>query len=404
MKNADHLKWIFFSLTPEAKKLPNSQGSQPKLIIIFLKSFIRISGIYLLQFLSFFKSKQIINESIILGSQAPHHHLNVFRFLKLNPAQITLINSLDKLSFTSFNFIGIIELYKELIKNFFEAKKFIVDDNTIYNKEKLAQNLLISLSSFTYFSLLFYKIKKNHPNVTIYTGGAELASLAAIKHGLKTNYVTHGLTGARGTSDGSLSKFIETEVSSERYPAYSSIFVYSEFEKEHLQRQLPNSSIHTYQFPILKELSKTVILFLDQTEEFYDEPTFIEIIKFFESNNLTVIGKEHPTNQSKFPKKFCNDNNIALLGKDAGTGYEVLLKQRPMFTIGWPSTSLCESLNLGVIPICITDDHPFFKFENFYPFQSKTLSWNKDALEIESLLTDQCNYDSCLAKLRKGLQ
>ena len=403
MKNVDHLKWIFFSLTHEPKKSANPQVSQLTLFIIFVKSFIKISAIYALQFLSFFKSKQTINESIILGSQAPHHHLNAFRFLKLNPEKITLINSLDNLSFTSFKFIGIAELYKELIKNFFEAKKFIVEDNSVYSTEKLAQNLSISLSSFTYFSLLFYKIKKTHPNTTIYSGGSELASLAAIKHSLETNYVTHGLLGARAASERDLSRFIEFEVSSERYPAYSSIYVYSAFEKEYLESKLPNSTIHTYQFPVLKGLSKKVILFLEQTEEFFDESKFIEIIRFFESNNLTVMGKEHPTNESKFPKNFCNDNNIVLLGKDYGTGYEVLLKQRPMFSIGWPSTSLCESLNLGVIPICIPDEHPFFKFQNFYPFQSKTLSWNRDLLEIERLLCSQENYDSCLASLREDL-
>ena len=403
MKNADHLKWIFFSLTHEPKKSANPQILQLTLFIIFVKSFIKISAMFALQFLSFFKSKQIINESIILGSQAPHHHLNVFRFLKLVPEKITLINALDKLSFTSFKFIGIAELYKELIKNFFEAKKFIVKDNIIYNPEKLTQNLSISLSSFTYFSLLFYKIKKTYPNTTIYSGGSELASLAAIKHSLETNYVTHGLLGALGTSDGNLSTFIEREVSSERYPAYSSIYVYSSFEKEYLESKLPNSTIHTYQFPVLRGLSQKVILFLEHDEEFFDESKFIEIIRFFESNNFTVMGKEHPTNESKFPKNFCNDNNIVLLGKDDGTGYEVLLKHRPMFSIGWPSTSLCESLNLGVIPICIPDEHPFFKFQNFYPFQSKTLSWNRDLLEIERLLYSQENYDSCLASLREDL-
>mgnify|MGYP006137254345 CR=1 FL=1 len=77
MKNADHLKWIFFSLTHEPKKSANPQISQLALFIIFVKSFIKISATYALQFLSLFKSKQIINEYIILGSQAPHHHLNV---------------------------------------------------------------------------------------------------------------------------------------------------------------------------------------------------------------------------------------------------------------------------------------------------------------------------------------
>jgi hypothetical protein len=86
------------------------------------------------------------------------------------------------------------------------------------------------------------------------------------------------------------------------------------------------------------------------------------------------------------------------------TAYEIIKERKPMFTLGWPSTSLCESLNLGVIPICIPDEHPWFKFQNFYPFQSKSLSWSRDLLEIKGLLSNHENYDLCLARLRKNLE
>jgi len=401
MKKKENIKWIFFSLPKHAKKLTtaNSIEIKTKLIGVLIYGLVNLNIIIFYQFISLLTKKKKINKYIILGSQAPHHHQNIFRFLKFNPEDATLINAYDKKSITSIKYISLISLFRELINNFIDAKEFVENHNYSYEPIDLMYRIKISLASYSYFNLLFEQIKARHQNIKVYSGGAELASLSAINSSLKTNYISHGLLGLKAPADGNLSDFIEVKISDNNFPDYSIIYVYSDFEKNYLAPKLKKSKIISYPFKPLQDLNKLIILFFEITDEFFDEKKFSEIVQFFKKHGFEVFGKEHPANSNKFPEKFCINNNIALI-KGSKTAYEIINEMRPMFTLGWPSTSLCESLNLGVIPICIPDDHPFFKFKNFYPFQSKTLSWNKDAQKIEHLISKKSEYNLCLEKLK----
>jgi len=400
----ENSKWIFFSLLKNPGCSIAPKNFNAKLWTGLFYAFIKLNIIFAFQLLSLLRPEQKINQYIILGSQAAHHHSNIFRFLNFNPRKATVINAYEKASFTSVKYIGLISLYREFRNNFFEARNYWINENTSYDSEDIIQHVIKSIASFSYFSLLFQSVKSSHPNINIYTGGAELASLAAIKNSLETHFISHGLLGSTAPPDGSLVEFVETAVSDENYPKYSSIYVYSDHEKRYFSSRLHNTKIITYPFETLIDLQPIVILFFEVVDEFFDIDRFEQIVKLFKKNNFQIIAKEHPTNKSKFPAEFCRGNKIDLIGGPDMTAYEIIKERKPMFTLGWPSTSLCESLNLGVIPICIPDEHPWFKFQNFYPFQSKSLSWSRDLLEIKGLLSNHENYDLCLARLRKNLE
>jgi hypothetical protein len=399
----ENRKWIFFSLLNDPDRFAAKRNSKTRLWKGLIYAFFKLHVIFVLQLPFLLRREKQISQYIILGSQASHHHSNIFRFLNFNPNEATIINAYDKTSVSSIRYIGIISLYKEFRKKIFELKDYLINDNKLYNSEDLITHATASIASFTYFSLLFQSIKSSHPNINIYSGGAELASLAAINSSLNTHYVSHGLLGLKAPPDGSLSEYVEDKISEESYPGYSSIYVYSDYENKFFSSRLTNTKIITYPVKTLIDLNPVIILFFEITDEFFDLIRFEQVVKFFKKNNFQIIAKEHPTNQSEFPVQFCRENQIELIRGSGITAYEIIREKQPMFTLGWPSTSLCESLNLGVIPICIPDHHPFFRFQTFYPFQSKTLSWSKDLLEIERLLFSQQNYDSCLANLRKNL-
>ena len=164
-----------------------------------------------------------------------------------------------------------------------------------------------SIASFTYFSLLFQSIKSSHPNINIYSGGAELASLAAINSSLNTHYISHGLLGLKGPPDGSLSEYVEDKISEENYPAYSSIYVYSDYENKFFSSRLTNTKVITYPVKTLIDLNPVIILFFEITDEFFDLKRFQQVVKFFKKNNFQIIAKEHPANQSEFPVQFCRE-------------------------------------------------------------------------------------------------
>ena len=96
---------------------------------------------------------------------------------------------------------------------------------------------------------------------------------------------------------------------------------------------------------------------------------------------------------------------------------------RPSFTVGWPSTVLCESLRCGVIPILLEADittlpidrnKSHFTHENIqdlyisglphiwgiYPFKKRSFSWEEEKERIFDLLEDNSLYKKTLSELR----
>jgi hypothetical protein len=400
MDKIENIKWMIFSLHKSKNSFTESKSFKIKLWIAFIHASINLTILFTIQFFSCFRPKKRIKQYIILGSLAPHHHNNIFRFLNFNSNEGTLINTYNKNSIVSIQHIGFLPLYRELINNFHAAQDYLINMNDSYDPNEIIHRVSKSSAIYSYFYLLFRHIKYKFPEIKIYSGGAELASLAAIRNNLSTNYLSHGLIGVKALANENFIDFIEEDISDKNYPQYSSIYVYSDFEKKFLKSKLTKSKIIKYPFKPLKNLQRSVILFFEITEDFFDETEYLNIIEFFKKNSFQIYGKEHPVNPSNFQKRFCDHNNIKLIN-GRQTAYEIINEKNPMFTLGWPSTSLCESLNLGVIPICIPDNHPFFKFKNFYPFPTKTLSWKKDLNLIKDAISSKTEYYHCLEKLRK---
>jgi len=84
-------------------------------------------------------------------------------------------------------------------------------------------------------------------------------------------------------------------------------------------------------------------------------------------------------------------------------GSELIQQLHPSFCIGWASTTLCESLNAGIIPICTQRESEQEELEEeaiVYPFNERALSWLKDKKLILSALDNQNKYDEIIQSLR----
>jgi len=394
------LKWMFFALQEKPFETTRSIKLKFTLLKILFLSVLRLNFLYFFQFLFLLKPDRKYENYLILASLSNHHHLNISRFCKLDISPFRIIETFNKASITSFEFIKVLPLYKEFFQNYFLAKEYILIGNLKYSTKELMQNIASSIAIYSYTSLLFQAIKLKSNSIEFYTGGAELASLAAINAGIRTHYITHGLLGLSAVPEKGHDVFIEQKIDEDSFPSFNSIHVYSETEKKFLEKKLPSSRIEIYKFNQIKKLDKTIVLFFDDTKEFFDLDKFQDIADFFQERNFQIIGKEHPCNSSEMPEKFCNKNNVKLLRDPSLSAYEVITKFKPFFVMGWPSTSLCEALNLGVIPICIPDVHPFFEFPNFYPFKNKTFSWTNDFALIQNALNDEHEYSNYLLNLK----
>jgi hypothetical protein len=390
--NQEKVKWILFSLQERPKENNASQRIKVNLYARCILAFIKLNLLFFYQLFFLLSKKKKFENYIILGSLSPHHHGNLKRFFGLDISQEKIIQAFEIKSIVSNEFIGLIPLYLEFFRHFSSARRYICFENKVYSAKELVANLSSAIAIYSYFCLLFKLIKDRDSTMEIYTGGAELASLAAISNGLTTHYMTHGLLGLSALPEIGPQAFKEQKFSEDSFPSFSSIYVYSMEEQLYLTKRLPSAKINVYPFKPLSSQQKTIILFFDDAKQFFDAMLFQKIVDFFNAENFKIIGKEHPCNTSNLPEIFCQENNIELLKGSSLSAYEVIIQYKPKFVLGWPSTSLCESLNLGVIPICIPDTHPFFEFQNFYPFQSKTLAWSKDLNIIKSVMHSKEAY------------
>jgi hypothetical protein len=81
---------------------------------------------------------------------------------------------------------------------------------------------------------------------------------------------------------------------------------------------------------------------------------------------------------------------------DASTA---ISKKNPSFVVGWGSTSLCEALNMGVLPINFLDLSDGVH-KDVYPVSDMSLKWPDDRRIIEGLITRKYNYDDVVKSLR----
>ena len=81
-------------------------------------------------------------------------------------------------------------------------------------------------------------------------------------------------------------------------------------------------------------------------------------------------------------------------------GSDVIKKIKPSFVIGWGSTSLCEALNMGVIPIDILDPSVPAGF-GIYSTYKKSLNWPDDRDTIYKLISKRIDYQEMLETLKQ---
>ena len=170
------------------------------------------------------------------------------------------------------------------------------------------------LSIYSYYCCLFKKIKMLRSDVSLFSGGAELLSHAANKEKVKTFLLNHGLIGGGWYRKKEVMYKYKLNICNFTYPDYNSIYVYSEDEKQYLIN-----------------------------------------LDLFIRYDYEITIKEHPSYQGELSKKLCGKEGVTLFTDKGKNGAEIIKEILPRFSVSWGSTAICESLNLGVIPICTAE-------------------------------------------------
>ena len=79
--------------------------------------------------------------------------------------------------------------------------------------------------------------------------------------------------------------------------------------------------------------------------------TLLNIVQFFIGHEYEVYIKPHPESDGIFIHEFMRVNKCKLLATDEDSTDIVLKKMKASFVAGWGSTTECEALRCGVLPI-----------------------------------------------------
>jgi len=384
---------IFLKINTD-KYTDKYKANKYSLSLIFIKSFMRILYYYIVQI---FLSKEYMHKSktssiIVTSGRGGYEARNVYKNFQLDDSNSYVINGFNLFDYLKFCKISIGRVFSSFFNSISDFI-YILDSNIPGNvKSIVLQNGPENISVYTYLKIFFEDVYKKYPDSVIYSCGATFSSYAATSFGLKTINIYHGLI---------------AQIDLSAYPPYDEIYVYSKYEKRYLERVGVKSDIYVYPFEKIEHHTDSIIIFLPTAIQGSAESKSLrDVISLFESNKYKVFIKRHPLNISwsvdVWRKKLSiNNDNIHEVSSELD-GSDVIKDISPKFVIGWTSTSLCEALNMGVIPITMSNCNSEYNDQmNVYPLYRKTLLWPLNCSVINKIIckSGQSLYENVLRGL-----
>jgi hypothetical protein len=400
----DNLKWILTDIEIEKLLLGMNiddisnayrKTSTFRTLCVYSLSALRILFYYFGQLFIKVNNKNSIAK-LILESGRGYDTNNISKIVNTSDNNVCLLYAFDLKEYMKYEYITLTSLIGSLtdsIKSYNIVLKAGLPADII---NIVLKNGPVNISSYAYLTAFFLKFRMSNPNCTVYTSGALLQSHASIASNLKTVLFFHGLI---------------DKLSINVFPSYNSIYVYSNDEKKYLKSTGIMSKLHLYRSENVDSRTKKVIFFMADDKSIVDFNKLISLIELFNVHGYSIYIKSHPLKDASeiLVKEydlsgynwgnFLDLKNINFIdGKDASA---VMKKIRPSFSVSWTSTSICESINMGVIPINMLK-YDFVTVNPFgvYPFHKRSLCWLNEGEIIEGILLGNTSYDDKLNMLK----
>ena len=357
-----------------------------KLLIRFIFSLLKVTYYYFLQFL-FVQKKELKNKkAIFLKSGNGYDYANLYRVVDFDESKVVYINSFTMKSYMGVVKVGFLTLIDVFVRSFIVYCS-VIKNNLPNNIENLViENGLRNIAQYTYLSSFFKTVKSFNRDIHVYSGGAMLASNAAIDANLKTSYLSHG-------NIGRIIHPIE-------FPSFDEVYVYSYDEKLFLESVGVRSGVDIYPFKVINSKNKLVLIFTRLSDKDMGFDELRNLVIFFKSYDYVVKFKPHPQYVEECVYKWADILNIEVIDRGAGSASSLIQSTLPSFVVAWQSTALCESLSMGVIPISLSKKSDIAS-DMTYPIAKRTLSWHDEKKQIINAINKQTNYRKVLKSLNR---
>jgi len=359
-------------------------------IMLYVRCLIKLLYYYLIQF-SISKKSYLKGSPFILDVNRGYDYKNIINIKKINKDSINLISAFDFDTYMEFEKVSLSSLYhnfKYLIKCYIVIQESNLPRSVVKIVTQKAQSDLPAFSYLKSFFEILFKKSGGH----MYTGGALTTLQIAAHAGFSCSFLHHGLMECY-------------------YPGLirgiNSIYVFDKDEKKYLELIGVSSNIKLYEFTMIEKKTRSVVIFSREEAEGVDYKILSDIVDLFLTFDYKIILKPHPrVKMSTKMESWCKSNGVSIIDKSGKKNGTFILKEtRPSFTVGILSTVLCESLNMGIIPINAWGDRSdgIIKGMNFAPFNFDTrcLSWKFDQDKVCAALNNKNIYDKHFKLLRK---
>ena len=394
-------KWVFSDLEIEELLLNMSSRNKIKFekdssifrvkyilaLLVLPISFIRILYVYCKQYFVVQSTIPHI-KSVMLETGRGYELNNMHKVAKINDNNI-IIQSYLLTDFMKHKRVGIRLLLKVLfnsISDFFHILSLKIPNRIAFLVIKIG---IKNISRYSYYRSFFIILKRCHNNVTVYSDAALLQSHASIASKIRTVRTFHGLMG-----------FVHPDI----FPNYDTTYVYSKDEQRYLLGL--GFKAEVYKVDCMEIQEKTVIFFMPYQISIVNSGDVSELVDLFSVLHYKIYIKPHPLNNApeKLKKEYglsqynwetlLNLPQVEYINEDSEATF-LINKRKPRFIVGWGSTSICEALNMGVIPINLSIDQ-----DGLYPWRRRSLLWPLKKNIVKDLIFGNLSYQSEIDKLR----
>jgi hypothetical protein len=356
-------------------------------------SFVRVVFYYVKQYFIVLHSNLRI-EYLFLNTGRGYEMNNVQKILQIDNRKVLSIYSYDVSKYMKYERVGLFFLMRNLYKSICDYRTLL--STNIHNN---VFSILLKtgpqyISIYSYLKSFFIKFSEGRKGLTIYTSGSILASYAAISSSIKTINLYHGLM---------------RKIHTHSFPRYHSTYVYSKDEYQYLLDTKVSEKVKIYPYENMGNRLNRIVIFMPSNIAQVNLSVIYDIMQFFHSFDFSIYIKTHPLNNA--PKRLLGEYKIATYKlKDvlkntpvnfravSGDGMSIVRDIKPSFSIGFSSTALCESLNMGSIPINVEISNVDVS-QFVYPIHKRTFSWKLEREAIKLILLGNITYDNALKLL-----
>lgn len=327
-----------------------------------------------------------INLFFGFGARAEKHLFS--EFCKRISGNNIFINTFEISTMVQIEHVKVFHMFNEIFMSVKKLRTAISMLPESCNRYRLdwTVSATMRITQYAYAKVWFQAVQRSNPDIEAYFLASDTYSFAAIDVSIPSHFIQHGL----------LSKNII-------FPAFQSILPLTSYEAVYVSNVFGIKPLTQVlrMMPTINITQRRSAIFVSGKLSIVMKDSALSFVKHLILLGFVVYVRPYIGEDISFWELQQLKYNVPLLIASSKNSFIDLVDSiRPLFIVSWGSTTLAESLYMGIIPICIADINASGLEDTVYPLLKCTLHWPQDINLIAEVYQTQHKYESVLNDLR----